>query len=329
MFVNARLVKNLPGRKTDVSDAAWLAQLGAHGLVRDSFVPHEPIRQLRDLTRTRTTIIRERTREIQCLEKLMEDTGVNLSSVTTEMNGVSSRIFLDALEAGEHDPSIVDDMAKSRFREKIPELMNGLAGRFSEHHAFLVQIQLGLIDQRAEAINEIAARIEVVMDSFRTARDLISTIPGISTKVADVTIAETGADMGRFPTASHLTRWAGVSGIGRVRGSGDVDAQSSGQSLPQGRPRDYCHERGTLSQHLLRGQVSADRLISRTRQGHGGHRTRHAHNGLYVHEKAAIGNPHTLGCFQTRRSLSYDSCESQILLLPVVLDRRTRTIPGL
>jgi transposase len=210
MLVNARHVKNLPGRKTDVSDAAWLAQLGAHGLVRASFVPPEPIRQLRDLTRTRTTIIRERTREIQRLEKLMEDTGVKLSSVATQMNGVSSRIILDALVAGERDPVVLADMAKGRLRSKIPELTEALAGRFSEHHAFLVQIQLDLIDQRAKAIDEITARIEVVMEPFRAARDLISTIPGISTRVADVIIAETGADMSRFPTAGHLASWAGV-----------------------------------------------------------------------------------------------------------------------
>src|SRR5665213_632007 len=210
MLVNARHVKNLPGRKTDVSDAAWLAQLGAHGLVRGSFVPPEPIRQLRDLTRMRTTIIRERTREIQRLEKLMEDTGVKLSSVATESHGVSARIMLDALVAGERDPEVLANMAKGRLRNKIPELTEALTGRFSEHHAFLVQIQLDLIDQRATAIEEITSRIEVMMEPFREARDLMSTIPGISTKVADVIIAETGADMSRFPSAGHLASWAGV-----------------------------------------------------------------------------------------------------------------------
>jgi transposase len=210
MLANARHVKNLPGRKTDVSDATWLAQLGAHGLVRGSFVPPEPIRQLRDLTRMRTTIIRERTREIQRLEKLMEDTGVKLSSVASEVHGVSARIMLDALVAGERDPVVLADMAKGRLRNKIPQLTEALTGRFSEHHAFLVQIQLDLIDQRAKAIDEITARIEVVMAPFRHARDLISTIPGISTRVADVIIAETGADMSQFPTAGHLASWAGV-----------------------------------------------------------------------------------------------------------------------
>ena len=195
MLVNARHVKNLPGRKTDVSDAAWLAQLGAHGPVRSSFVAPEPIRQLRDLTRIGTTIVRERTREIQRLEKLMEDTGVKLSSVATHMHGVSARNMLDALVAGERDPEVLADMAKGRLRNKFPELTEALTGHFSEHHAFLVPIQLDRIDQRAKAIDEITERIEVVMAPFRAARDLISTISGISSKVADLIIAETGADM--------------------------------------------------------------------------------------------------------------------------------------
>ncbi len=125
MLVNARHVKNLPGRKTDVSDAAWLAQLGAHGLVRGSFVPPEPIRQLRDLTRTRTTVIRERTREIQRLEKLLEDAGVKLSSVATQLTGVSGRAMLDALVAGERDPATLANLARYRLRAKLPRAHRG------------------------------------------------------------------------------------------------------------------------------------------------------------------------------------------------------------
>ena len=210
MLVNARHVKNLPGRKTDVSDAAWLAQLGAHGLVRGSFVPPEPIRQLRDLTRTRTAIVRERGREIQRLEKLLEDSGVKLSSVATHLTGVSGRAMLDALVAGERDPSVLADMAKRRLRSKIPELTEALTGRFNDHHAFLVKVHLNLIDEHTRAIEEITQRIEEAMAPFLSARDLLVTIPGISTKVADVIIAETGADMSRFATAGHLASWAGV-----------------------------------------------------------------------------------------------------------------------
>ncbi len=210
MLVNARHVKNLPGRKTDVSDAAWLADLGAHGLVRGSFVPPEPVRQLRDLTRARTTITRDRAREIQRLEKLLEDAGIKLSSVASDISGVSGRAMLAALIAGERDPVVLADLAKRRMRSKIPELTEALTGRFGEHHAFLAQLHLDLIDQHAVAIAELTARIEVVIEPFRGARDLIVTIPGISTGVADVVIAETGADMTRFPSAGHLASWAGT-----------------------------------------------------------------------------------------------------------------------
>jgi transposase len=210
MLVNARHVKNLPGRKTDVSDAAWLAQLGAHGLVRGSFVPPEPIRQLRDLTRTRTTLMRARAKEIQRLEKLLEDAGIKLSSVASDISGVSGRAMLEALIAGQRDPGELAELAKRRLRSKIPALTEALTGRFAPHHAFLARLHLDLIDQHSHAVEELTKRIEVVIEPFRGARDLIVTIPGISTLVADVIIAETGADMSRFPTAAHLASWAGT-----------------------------------------------------------------------------------------------------------------------
>lgn len=210
MLVNARHVKNLPGRRTDVSDAAWLAQLGAHGLVRGSFVPPEPIRQLRDLTRTRTTMVRARAKEIQRLEKLLEDAGIKLSSVASDITGVSGRAMLEALIAGQRDPNELADLAKRRLRSKIPALAEALTGRFAEHHAFLARLHLDVIDQHTHVVAELTARIEVVIEPFRGARDLIITIPGISTLVADVIIAETGADMSRFPTAGHLASWAGT-----------------------------------------------------------------------------------------------------------------------
>lgn len=210
MLVNARHVKNMPGRKSDVSDAAWLAQLGAHGLVRGSFVPPEPIRQLRDLTRTRTAIVRERGREVQRLEKLLEDAGIKLSSVATDITGVSGRAMLEALIGGQQDPVELADLAKRRLRVKIPELVEALNGRFTDHHAFLARLHLDLIDQHSRAITTVSERIEVMMEPFRAVRDLIVTIPGVSTGVADVIIAETGADMTRFPTAAHLASWAGT-----------------------------------------------------------------------------------------------------------------------
>ena len=210
MLVNARHTKGIPGRKTDVSDAAWLAELGAHGLVRGSFVPPEPIRQLRDLTRTRTAITRERGREVQRLEKLLEDAGIKLSSVASDITGVSGRAMLEALIAGDRDPAGLADLAKRRMRSKIPELTEALTGRFGEHHSFLARLHLDLIDGHSRAIEELDERIEEAMQPFRATRDLIVTIPGISTVVADVIIAETGGDMSRFPSAGHLASWAGT-----------------------------------------------------------------------------------------------------------------------
>ena len=210
LLVNARQVKNVPGRKTDVNDATWLAQLGAHGLVRGSFVPPEPVRQLRDLTRTRTALARERTREWQRLEKLLEDAGIKLTSVATDISGVSGRAMLDALTAGQRDPAVLADLARARLRDKLPALTEALTGRFSEHHAFLARLHLQLIDQHTAALDALTGRIEVVIAPFRRARELLVTIPGISTTVADIIIAETGADMTRFPTAGHLASWAGT-----------------------------------------------------------------------------------------------------------------------
>jgi transposase len=210
LLVNARHVKTLPGRKTDVADATWLAQLGAHGLVRGSFVPPAEIRQLRDLTRTRTAVTRERAREAQRLEKLLEDAGIKLSAVASDILGVSGRAMLEALIAGDRDPAALADLAKRRLRAKIPELTEALNGRFGEHHAFLARVHLDLIDRHTAAINKLTARIEQVIEPFQAFRTLICTIPGISTLTADVIIAETGADMTRFPTAKHLAAWAGT-----------------------------------------------------------------------------------------------------------------------
>ncbi len=210
MLVNARHVKTLPGRKTDVADATWLAQLGAHGLVRGSFVPPEPIRQLRDLTRARTAITRERGREVQRLEKLLEDAGIKLSAVASDILGVSGRLMLEALIAGDRDPAALADLAKRRLRSKIPQLTEALRGRFTEHHAFLARVHLDLIDRHTDALDQLTARIEVMMEPFQGFRDLICTIPGIGVATADVIVAETGADMSRFPTAKHLASWAGT-----------------------------------------------------------------------------------------------------------------------
>lgn len=210
MLVNARHAKNVPGRKTDVADAAWLAQLGAHGLVRASFVPPAPIRRLRDLTRTRTALTRDRAREAQRLEKLLEDAGIKLSSVATDILGASGRAMLESLIAGQRNPQALADLARTSLRPKIPALAEALTGRFTGHHAFLARIHLDLIDQHTAAIEALTAQIDALMGPFHGFHDLIRTIPGISTTIADVIVAETGADMSRFPTAEHLASWAGT-----------------------------------------------------------------------------------------------------------------------
>src|SRR5664280_2179854 len=212
MLVNARHVKNLPGRKTDVSDAAWLAQLGAHGLVRGSFVPPQPVRQLRDLTRTRTIIVRERSREIQRLEKLLEDAGIKLSSVASDLTGVSGRLMLQALidHQGNSDPAAIADLAKRRMRSKIPVLTEALNGHFTEHHAFMTRLFLDRIDAHTKDIELLSQRIDELMTPFLPARALLESIPGFSQVLAEIFIAETGGDMRQFPTAAHLASWAGT-----------------------------------------------------------------------------------------------------------------------
>lgn len=224
VLVNAASVRNLPGRKTDVSDAAWLADLGAHGLVKASFVPPPPIRALRDLTRARTVITRERTREVQRLEKLLEDAGIKLSSVASDITGVSGRAMLEALIAGQRDPAVLADLARRRMRSKIPALTEALTGRFNDHHAFMARLFLDRIDAHTADIGRVDERIEEAMTPFRPARELLMSIPGFSRIVAEVFIAETGGDMSAFPTAGHLASWAGVSpgsneSAGRVKSS--------------------------------------------------------------------------------------------------------------
>lgn len=234
-LANPRRVRAIPGRKSDVSDAAWLADLGAHGLVAASLVPPEPIRQLRDLTRTRTAVTRERSREYQRLEKLLEDAGIKLSSVASSMTLVSVRAMFEALVAGERDPGVLADLAKGTLRNKREQLAEALVGRFSEHHAFMTRVHLKLIDEHDAAIEALTERIEVVIEPFRDFRTLICTIPGIDTLVADVVIAETGADMSRFPSPQHLASWAGTApGINESAGKNKSSTTRPGSAHLKG-----------------------------------------------------------------------------------------------
>jgi transposase len=223
-LVNATQARNIPGRKTDVSDAAWLAKLAAYGLLRPSFVPAEPMRQLRDLTRTRANLTHERVREFSRLEKGLEDAGIKLSLVASTLTTQSSRRILDAMVAGMRDPAELVELVHPSMRKKSDELIAALTGRFNDHHAFMVELHLQHIDQLDAMIGRLDARIDTVIEPFAAARELLTTIPGISTIVADVIIAEIGVDMSVFPTPGQLASWAGVcpgqnESAGRVKNS--------------------------------------------------------------------------------------------------------------
>lgn len=209
LLVNARHVKQVPGRKTDVSDAAWLCQLLEAGLLRRSFVPPKPIRALRNLTRYRKTQIGERQREASRLHKILEDTGIKLDCVATNILGLSGRAMLDALVAGTSDPDVLAQLAQGRLRAKIPALREALVGRFDAQHALIVSAILAHLDFLDEQIGLLSDAIAEQLDPFNPAAELLCTIPGVQRRTAEVVIAEIGTDMSRFPTAQHLASWAG------------------------------------------------------------------------------------------------------------------------
>lgn len=210
LLVNAHHVKNVPGRKTDVSDAAWLAQLLECGLLRGSFVPPPVIARLRDLTRYRKKLVEARASETQRIQKLLEDAGIKLDSVVSDVLGKSARDMLDALIAGVRDPARLADMARTRMRPKIPELRLALEGRFSEHHALLLEMHLAHVDHLTASIARLDDEIHEVMAPFGDQARRLITIPGVGTRTAEVIVAEIGVDMSRFPTAGHLASWAGM-----------------------------------------------------------------------------------------------------------------------
>jgi transposase len=209
LLVNARHVKILPGRKTDVCDAAWLAELLEHGLLRGSFVPPAPIRELRDLTRYRKRLIQAHSAEVQRVQKTLEDAGIKLDSVAADVLGVSGRAMLAALVGGERDPQVLAELARGRLRAKLPQLRQALRGRFGDHHALLVRLALAHLEHLERAISQLDQRVDQVIAPFARARDQLATITGVGKRAAETIIAEIGVDMTVFPTASHLASWAG------------------------------------------------------------------------------------------------------------------------
>jgi len=206
---NARHVKNVPGRKTDVSDAQWLCQLMEAGLLRGSFVPPKPQRRLRTLTRYRKTQIAERQREANRLHKALEDTGIKLDCVASDILGASGRAMLDALVAGTTDPAVLAELAKGRLRAKIPALREALEGRFEAHHALVIGAILAHLDFLDEQIDRLSEAIEDQLGPFAPAVELAATMTGVARRTAEVMVAEIGTDMSVFPTARHLASWAG------------------------------------------------------------------------------------------------------------------------
>jgi transposase len=226
MLVNARQARQIPGRKTDVADCQWLADLGAHGLLRGSFIPPAPVRELKDLVRSRTILVRLRGQESQRLEKMLEDAAIKLSSSISDIMGMSGRRMIDALIRGERDPKVLASLG-FKLKASTEELAESLTGRFTEHHAFLAKVHLDLVDGYTAQIAKLDQRIEAFFDpdqpddapgglstrqraDFAAKRDLLSTIPGVSHTVAEQILAEIGPDMSHFETAQRLTSWAGV-----------------------------------------------------------------------------------------------------------------------
>jgi transposase len=210
LLVNAHHIKAVPGRKTDVKDCEWIADLLAHGLIKGSFIPPEPIRDLRDLTRYRKSLIDERIREVNRLHKLLESANIKLASVATDVMGASGKDMLQALLGGSADPEILAELARGRLRKKIPALKQALEGRFRPHHRFMLETILAHIDFLDESIATVSEEVVDRLDPFVQAIKLLCTIPGVEMRTAQVIISEIGIDMSRFPSANHLASWAGL-----------------------------------------------------------------------------------------------------------------------
>jgi transposase len=209
-LLNAAHMKAVPGRKTDVRDAEWIAQLLEHGLLRPSFVPPPDIRRLRMLTRYRVQLMGDRTREATRLELMLEDASIKLSAVASSLTTVSARAMLTAMINGERDPRVLADLAKGKMRAKIPQLTEALIGSFDAHHARLARAILHRLELVEAALAELDEVIATACRPWAHQLELLQTIPGVGEKVAQVILAETGGDMSRFPSAAHLAAWAGV-----------------------------------------------------------------------------------------------------------------------
>lgn len=210
LVVNAQHLKAVPGRKTDVRDAEWIAELLAHGLLRGSFVPPPSVRELRELTRYRTSLVRDRARTLNRLQKVLEAANIKLASVVSDIDGVSARLMLEGLVAGQRDTEELAGLAKGRLKEKHAQLVEALSCRLQPHQSFLIAEHLAQIDYLEGAVERLSGQIEEKLRPFEQQISWLDTIPGINRRTAEVLWAETGGDMSRFASARHLASWAGM-----------------------------------------------------------------------------------------------------------------------
>jgi transposase len=210
LVINAQHIKAVPGRKTDVKDAAWIAELLRHGLLRGSFIPSKPQRQLRELTRYRSPLVQEHARTLNRLQAVLEDANLKLASVVTDISGVSARAMLAAILAGERDVEALADLARGRLRAKRDQLKEALEGRVTAHHSFLLTEHLSTLEDLDEAVARVSTEIDQRFTADQEAIALLDTIPGVGPRAAEILIAEIGTDMSRFPSAKHLASWAGM-----------------------------------------------------------------------------------------------------------------------
>ena len=210
LVANAYHIKTVPGRKTDVKDAEWIADLLRHGLLRGSFIPAPEQRHLRDLTRYRTHLVEERARLTNRIQAVLEDANIKLAAVVTDIRGASARAMLEALVAGETDPATLAELARGRLRAKRTLLAQAVVGRFAPHHAFMITEHLTHLDYLDEAMERVSSEIEQRLQEEWAAVELLDTVPGISQRAAEILVAELGADLSRFPSAKQLASWAGM-----------------------------------------------------------------------------------------------------------------------
>lgn len=228
VLVNAQHMKAVPGRKTDVRDAEWLTDLLRHGLIQPSFIPPAPIRDLRDLTRYRKSLIRDRAQEANRLHKVLESANIKLGMVATDVLGMSGRLMLQAMLGGEQDPEALAQLARGLLRKKLPALQQALAGRVKPHHLILIRQILAHIDFLEGSIAQVQEEIDRALRPFAEAVTLLQTIPGVSEQAAATIVAEIGTDMSRFPSAKHLANWAGVCPGNRESGGKRLSTKPTG-----------------------------------------------------------------------------------------------------